>query len=152
MPKGTRLHRGAGGLYVAAMLLLCVTSFWIYELFDSFGPFHACSIVSLVSIIGGMCAPALRHWIGEAWLEMHYQFMLWSYVGLVMATGSHFFEPLVLLLHDSTPLSTTGSVLATAFLCWGAPAAIGGTLIHRRKDEIFERVGARIDSLKQRTA
>lgn len=144
MRKGTLPHRVAGWLYVAAMLLLCITSFWIYELFDSFGPFHACAIVSLMSVIGGMCAPLFRPWIGKAWLEMHYKFMLWSYVGLVMATGSHFFEPLVPLLHKSTPLSTTGSVLATALLCWVAPAAIGGTLIYRRKDGIFKHVRARI--------
>jgi hypothetical protein len=131
------------------MLLLCVTSFWIYELFDSFGPFHACAIVSLVSVIGGMCAPLLRHWIGEAWLEMHYKFMLWSYVGLVMATGSHFFEPLVPLLYNSTPLSMKGSVLTTALLCWAAPAAIGGTLIYRRKDGIFEQVRERMDPSKR---
>jgi uncharacterized membrane protein len=149
MRKGTLPHRVAGWLYVVAMLLLCVTSFWIYELFESFGPFHACAIVSLVSIVGGMCAPLFRHWIGQAWLEVHYKFMLWSYVGLVMATGSHFFEPLVPFLKSTTPLGITGSVVATAVLCWGAPAAIGGVLIYRRKDVIFERVRAQRDPFRE---
>lgn len=139
MRKGTRRHRYAGWIYVAIMTLLCVTSFFIYELFGGFGPFHVAAIISFVSIIGGILAPLLRTQIGDDWMEAHYRFMLWSYVGLVMATGSHFFEPLGSLLYNYTPFAQVGSLAATILVCWGAPAAIGAYFIYSRKERIKAR-------------
>ncbi|WP_158666626.1 hypothetical protein [Salinibacter altiplanensis] len=76
MRKGTRRHRYVGWIYVATMIFLCVTSFFIYELFGGFGPFHVAALISLVSVIGGILAPLLRTQIGEEWMEAHYRFML----------------------------------------------------------------------------
>ncbi len=149
MEKGTRRHRRAGWVYVGSMALLCATSFFIFELFGGFGVFHAMALVSSVSILGGIAAPLLRGWIGEDWLEAHYMFMLWSYVGLVMATGSHFFEVVGPLFYRHTPLGATGSYLATALVCWGLPCAVGGTLIYSRKREAKAHARA---TLEQRRA
>ena len=145
MRKGTRRHRHVGWIYVAIMTLLCVTSFFIYELFGGFGPFHVAAIISFISVVGGILAPLLRTQIGEQWMEAHYRFMLWSYVGLVMATGSHFFEPLGSFFYTHTPLAKLSSLAATVFACWGVPAAIGAYFIYSRK----ERVKARARSLLQ---
>jgi uncharacterized membrane protein len=134
-----------GWIYVAIMTLLCVTSFFIYELFGGFGPFHVAAIISFISIVGGILAPLLRTQIGEEWMEAHYRFMLWSYVGLVMATGSHFFEPLGSFFYTHTPLAQLSSLAATVFACWGVPAAIGAYFIYGRK----ERVKARARSVLQ---
>lgn len=142
MQKGTRRHRQIGWVYVAGMALLCTTSFFIYELFGGFGAFHVAALLSSVSILGGMAAPLFRRQIGEGWLEMHYQFMLWSYVGLVMATGSHFFEVLGPLFRQHTPLGTRGSLLATALVCWGLPWISGGWLIKTRGKAAKERLQA----------
>lgn len=141
--KGTSFHRIAGWIYVVSMALLCATSFLIYELFKSFGPFHAAAVISSVSIVGGMVAPLFRSRIGEAWLEMHYKFMLWSYVGLVMATGSHFFEVLGPFFSAYTPLGDIGSLIATTTVCWILPAAVGGYFIYGRKSAILSRVRLR---------
>lgn len=149
MQKGTRRHRQAGWVYVVSMALLCSTSFFIYELFGRFGAFHAAALVSSVSVLGGILAPLSRRWIGENWMEAHYKFMLWSYVGLVMATGSHFFEPIGPLFLKHTPLGRGGSLLATAIVCWGLPAAVGSYFIYGRKKEIKARARKR---LKQRRA
>jgi len=138
--KGTRFHRAAGWIYVGSMALLCATSFLIYELFESFGPFHAAAVVSSISIVGGIVAPLFRSRIGEAWLEVHYKFMLWSYVGLVMATGSHFFEVLGPWFSTYTPLNGLGSLLATTTVCWILPAAVGAYFIYGRKHAILSRV------------
>lgn len=146
MRKGTKHHRYVGWIYVAIMTLLCVTSFFIYELFGSFGPFHVAAIISFISIIGGILAPLLRTQIGEEWMEVHYRFMLWSYVGLVMATGSHFFEPLGSFFYAHTPLARLSSLAATGLVCWGVPAAIGAYFIYSRK----ERVKARARSVLER--
>jgi uncharacterized membrane protein len=149
LAKGTAVHRLLGWIYAASMILLCVTSFFIYELFGQFGPFHVAAIVSFVSVLAGLAAPLLRGRIGPVWLEVHYKFMLWSYVGLVMATGSHFFEAVARLIHTHTPLGHTGTFVATAALCWGLPAAVGGTLIYGRKRAILSRVRARSGSPRE---
>ena len=143
--KGTGFHRVAGWVYVVSMALLCATSFLIYELFESFGPFHAAAVVSSISIVGGIAAPLLRSRIGEAWLEVHYKFMLWSYVGLVMATGSHFFEVLGPFFSTYTPLGGIGSLIATATVCWILPASVGGFFIYGRKSSILSRVRSRLE-------
>jgi len=142
MRKGTRPHRYVGWVYVATMTLLCVTSFFIYELFGGFGPFHVAAIISFVSVIGGILAPLFRSQLGEEWMEAHYRFMLWSYVGLVMATGSHFFAPLGSLFYNHTPLAQLGSLAATSIACWGAPAAIGAYFIYSRKERAKARARA----------
>lgn len=149
MRKGTATHRRMGWTYVAAMALLCGTSFFIYELFGGFGAFHIAALVSSVSVLGGMLAPLLRRHIGAQWLEAHYKFMLWSYVGLVMATGSHFFELLAPLFHRHTALGFTGSLIATALVCWGLPAAVGGYLIYANATASKARARA---TLEQRSA
>jgi len=148
--KGTLFHRVTGWIYVGSMALLCGTSFLIYELFKSFGPFHAAAIVSSLSIIGGIAAPLLRSRLGDAWLEAHYKFMLWSYVGLVMATGSHFFEVLGPWFSRATPLNAIGSLIATVIVCWILPLAVGGALIYGRKSAILARVQSRLEERRSR--
>lgn len=150
MRKGTSRHRYAGWVYVTTMTLLCVTSFFIYELFGGMGPFHVAATVSFLSVVGGTLAPLFRRQIGDDWMEVHYQFMLWSYVGLVMATGSHFFEPLGPLFHEYTPLARTGSFVATALTCWGVPAAVGAYFIYGQKAQAKARARSVLDQLDRR--
>lgn len=91
--KGTRLHRQAGWLYVAAMLSLNVSALMIYDLFGRFGPFHFAAIASLVSTILGLASAraARRHRLARARetanldVARHYAWMSWSYVGLAAA-------------------------------------------------------------------
>jgi uncharacterized membrane protein len=143
MPKGTRRHRQAGWVYVISMALLCATSFFIFELFGGFGVFHVMALVSSVSVLGGMVAPLLlRGRVRGGWLDMHFQFMLWSYVGLVMATGSHFMTPLESLLARHTPWGAAGRFWAVAGACWGLPLIVGGVLIQTRGKAAGRRVRA----------
>ena len=95
-PKGTRLHRQIGWVYVVSMLALNVTALMIYRLFGGFGPFHVAAIVSLAGLLPGVLAArraksarlarnqlARGHRVGQ-----HYYFMTWSYVGLWAAAVS----------------------------------------------------------------
>ena len=87
VPKGTLLHRRAGYLYVASMYLLCVVSLGIRDttpFFRSFGAFHIMALVSTATITVGLL-PVLRRPRPANWYDLHFRFMLWSYVGLVMA-------------------------------------------------------------------
>ncbi|HEU4883175.1 MAG TPA: DUF2306 domain-containing protein [Longimicrobium sp.] len=84
--KGTRRHRRLGWIYVCSMVALNVTALMIYRLFGGFGPFHVGSIFSLVTVVAG-AVPAIRRKPAN-WVERHYAWMTWSYVGLCAAAVS----------------------------------------------------------------
>lgn len=50
LKKGTRLHKGAGRVWVVAMLITALTSFWITEWRDGFSFIHIFSVVTLVNV------------------------------------------------------------------------------------------------------
>ncbi len=82
--KGTRNHRRLGWLYVYSMLSLNVTALFLYRLNGTFGPFHWAAIVSLLGVGAGV-AVAIRRRPAGKWIELHYHWMTWSYVGLSAA-------------------------------------------------------------------
>src|SRR5260221_7010873 len=84
-PKGAPLHRTMGAGYVAAMVILNVSSLAIYRLTGHFEPFHALALFSLATVVRGI-VPALRRRPG--WLMAHYWSMAWSYLALLAAACS----------------------------------------------------------------
>jgi uncharacterized membrane protein len=130
--KGTRRHRLVGWVYVGSMAGLLLTSFGIFELFGGFGPFHIMSLLA-----GGALALAiyfpLRRERYEHWIVHHYVWITYSYVGLVMATGSHLF--------DYGPAGW--SFWSQAALYWGVPYVVGSALIFGRRDAILTRLRRR---------
>lgn len=126
--KGTKCHRIAGWIYVGSMAGLIISSFAIFELFGNFGPFHIMSLVSGITIALAIYFP-LRREHYENWLEHHYMWITWSYVGLVMATGSHLFE------HGPPgwPFWMRG------LLYWGLPCMVGAILISKSKAKMLTR-------------
>lgn len=127
LPKGTRLHRRIGLVYGLSMAVLCIGSFWIQNLFDGLGMFHVMALVSLVTVGAGIFA-VLRRPRAQGWYLSHMYFMLWSYVGLVMALGSHFFRPLALTIHGWSG-SAWMAYVGTGLLVWGLPALLGNLMI-----------------------
>ncbi len=82
--KGTRLHKQLGYAYFFNMLSLNISALFIYELTGNFGPFHISALASLLTLIAGF-VPAYLRLPRKGWLDLHYEFMNWSYVGLVAA-------------------------------------------------------------------
>ena len=95
-PKGTRRHRQVGWVYAVSMLVLNVTALMIYRLFGGFGPFHVAAIVSLGTLIPAVMSArrAKSSRLGrdlvarDRWVQWHYYFVTWSYVGLCAAAVS----------------------------------------------------------------
>ena len=85
--KGSRFHRRTGWVYVASMVAMNGTGLVIFRLFGGFGPFHVAALLSLATVIAGL-VPVIRHRPVHGWLERHYTFMAYSYVGLVAAAAS----------------------------------------------------------------
>jgi hypothetical protein len=66
------------------MAALNTTALLIYRLTGHFGPFHLAAIASLATVAAGTWA-AVRRQPPDRWLERHYYWMTYSYVGLVAA-------------------------------------------------------------------
>lgn len=68
------------------MILMNITALFTQSIY-SFGPFHWMAIGSLIFVTIGVMAPVLFR-AHRSWLRFHYDFMLWSYVGLIAAMFS----------------------------------------------------------------
>lgn len=122
--KGNRAHRRLGWVYVASMLLLNGTALMIYRLFGGFGPFHVAAVFSLATVIAGIIPPIRRK--PANWVEHHYAWMTWSYVGLLAAAVSE--------VATRTPgFRFWWAVVVATFLV----IAVGGRMIRGRKDAVL---------------
>ncbi len=88
--KGTLRHKRIGYVYVLSMILLLLTSFMIYRLFDGWGVFHYASIASFITIGLGM-VPIWTKRPTIKWKNMHLSFMYWSVIGLYSAFAAEVF-------------------------------------------------------------
>lgn len=133
--KGTKLHKTAGYAYFFNMLGVNISALFIYRLTGNFGPFHGAALASGLTLVAGFI-PAFFRYPHKGWLELHYEFMNWSYVGLVAAAVSE-----VLTRMPSSPF--WGAVLAGSL----AVFVIGGFLIVRGRGRYrFEEQTQRFDN------
>lgn len=84
LPKGTRVHRLMGYLYILSMSVLLITAFSIYELFKGWGVFHWSAVFSAVVIVLGF-VPIILHRPKKNYVVLHFSFMYWSIIGLYSA-------------------------------------------------------------------
>lgn len=130
--KGDRLHRVVGRVYAGALIVLCVLAFGLRDstpFWQGYGPFHIAALVSLGTVSAGVAVAWRRR---ENWLGAHYMWMAWSYIGLVMATGGHVVNPLVLALRD-VGVPAGASVAVALTLAWVLPPLVGRRWIARRR-------------------
>ena len=141
--KGTGIHRILGYVYVASMYVLCFASFTIQDttpFFRGFGMFHVMALASIATVTAGLI-PALYRKRFSNWYQWHYSFMLWSYVGLVMAFNSHFFREVFLFFGNQAGLGKVIGLIVSILVLWGLPPAIGKILITRRMPVYRQRFG-----------
>jgi uncharacterized membrane protein len=127
--KGTASHRRIGWVYVASMLALNITALAIYRLTKTFGPFHVAALFSLATVVAAII-PAWRRKPRNGWLDLHYYFMSWSYLGLLAATVAEVASrvPAIQAFGGGpTPAFWTSVAVASA-----AVFLIGGPMIKRR--------------------
>lgn len=131
--KGTQLHRVLGYLYVVAMLGLNGTALLIYRVFGTFGPFHVLAIISLATLVAGWL-PAYFKRPPDKWLRRHYEYICWSYIGLLAATAAEIAVRL--------PFARgSGVAFATAtFVASFIVVFIGAFLLYRYRDQVLAGV------------
>jgi uncharacterized membrane protein len=84
-PKGTLPHRTVGWIWVALMLLIAISSFWIHghgaRIAGPFGPIHLLSILVLVMLPVGLLF-ARRHNV-----RGHARTMVGLFIGALIVAG-----------------------------------------------------------------
>ena len=138
-PKGTTFHVLMGRGYVFSMLALCATSFGIYDMFGGFGIFHVAAIFSLISIGAGIGAALFRRKL-KGWIYWHYQFMAWSYIGLLGATSNEAYAnigPLTEFANNNP--GTTWLTLVVIFL-------VGAVYVNAAMHRTVRKTGFRMQS------
>ena len=149
-PKGTAGHRQVGWVYAASMLALNATALLIYRLTGTFGPFHGAALASLATLVAGV-VPARRRRPAGAWLERHYFFMAYSYLGLLAAAVAETATrvPAVRSFAGGPTLAFWSAVAITS----SAVFAVGGWAIRRRVEPTlrpFRASGAHLRGPKPR--
>lgn len=131
--KGTKRHRILGYSFFGAMVLMNLTALFTSSIY-SFGPFHWMAIGSLVFVTGGISAPLFFR-SSRNWLRVHYDFMLWSYVGLIAAMFSEI----------AVRVPAVGTVIGGGMLFWVLVISasvltfiIGGYMINRQRSSYFD--------------
>lgn len=133
--KGTRQHRRIGWVYVVAMISLNVSALLIYRLTGTFGPFHVAAFISLATLIAGVSAAWRRKRGDRDWVRRHYEFMSWSYVGLVAAAVAE------VATRVSAIQVIAGGPTAAFWTAVGVASigvfVFGGTIIRRREKSVL---------------
>ncbi len=132
--KGDRRHVLIGRMYAIAMLLVNVTGLFIYDLFGGWGLFHWFAVFGLVTLAAGFVPVYLKRPAGS-WIELHYHFICWSYVGLVAAAFSEFFTRLPDFWPSLAGVLPRSWFWVALFACIAASMAVGFYVI------TFRRVG-----------
>jgi len=83
-PKGTKLHKQIGYLYVFSMVLVCGSALGVYNITGDFGIFHTLAIAGLLTLIMGLL-PLLINKKSNKNKVLHVWFMYYSVLGLYAA-------------------------------------------------------------------
>jgi uncharacterized membrane protein len=133
--KGTRAHVRAGWAYVASMACLNGSALALYHLTGRFNTFHSLAVFSLATVAAGVIQVLGRHrW--PKWLWRHYQYMAWSYVGLIAATCNEAFVRV-----PAFQRLTATSTAPLPLLGMAAVVALSGAVIFAMQRRILARHG-----------
>lgn len=83
-PKGTKLHKQVGYLYVLSMVLVCGSALGVYNITGDFGVFHTLAIAGLLTLVIGISPLFLKN-INRKHKVFHLWFMYYSVLGLYAA-------------------------------------------------------------------
>lgn len=91
--KGTHTHRLWGWAYTAALAVMALASFAVFELRDGPSIFHVVSVLTLVVLAVGVVVARRRR---PSWRRRHAVFLPVSYLMLVVTGTAQFFDRLPL--------------------------------------------------------
>lgn len=133
--RGTPNHRRLGYGYIASMAVMNAGALSLYARTGEFGPFHYAALISLATLAAG-AIPAILRRPHAGWLAVHWEFMSWSFVGLVAAAIAEAAFRLPGVTY--WPSIMAGTVLV--FL-------VGSVWIYKSRGAMRQFIGARSDAI-----
>jgi uncharacterized membrane protein len=123
--KGDRLHRIGGRLWVALMLVVALSSFFIHtiRLWGIWSPIHLLSLFTILSLAGGVWMIRRRN------VQAHRRIMQGTFGGALVVAGIFTFAP-GRIMHE---VLFTGPALGAAWPLLLAPLAWLAWLTWRRR-------------------
>jgi uncharacterized membrane protein len=119
--KGDRLHRVGGRIWVALMLAVCISSFFIHtiRMLGPWSPIHLLSVSTLVGLARGVWLARSREIVG------HRRIMQQTYVGALLIAGFFTFLPgrIMYEVFFGGPQPMAGVAVAAAVVAGGAALA-----------------------------
>lgn len=125
-PKGTKLHKQVGYLYVLSMVLVCGSALGVYNITGYFGVFHTLAIAGLLTLIIGL-SPLLIKRIHRKYRVLHLWFMYYSVLGLYAA----FVSELSLRIPEKPSYGIVGIATVIVFIV--------GSIFIFRKENIWRK-------------
>ncbi len=129
--RGTPFHRKLGYAYITSMPTFNLSALLLYARTGNFGPFHIAAVISLATLLAGSI-PAITRKPKKAWLALHWEFMSWSFVGLLAGAVAEMAFRIPGLAY--WPAIVTASLLTIV---------IGGIVIYRSKGAMRGFIRAR---------
>lgn len=110
-PKGTKVHKQVGYIYVLSMALVCGSALGVYNITGKFGAFHTLAIAGLVTLIIGLLPLFLKK-NNRKHKVLHMWFMYYSVLGLYAA----FVSELSLRIPEKPSYGVVGIATAIVFI------------------------------------
>jgi uncharacterized membrane protein len=138
--KGTGLHKKLGYFYVGCMIVLNVSAIPITNMTGSFGLFHVFVVVSLPTIIAAIYFPVFAR-ENPNWKLRHFEFMFWSYAGLIAAFIAEVMVrlPAIFAFSELEVKAVSGSYISffIAFAILGVVMGVSEFLFRRYRRKMF---------------
>lgn len=129
--KGTMQHKIYGYIYVISMILMNATAIPLTTLFGGFGPFHLFILVSLPTVLAAIYFPVFgRH--KSNWIAQHFEFMSWSYIGLIAA----FLAEVVMRIPIILAFESNNAITASVFALSGITMWAGSLLVKKHRSTL----------------
>ncbi|MBI2808684.1 MAG: DUF2306 domain-containing protein [Planctomycetes bacterium] len=135
-PKGGTLHRVLGYVYVVSMFAMIITAFLIYQLTGSINLLHGFAVVSTIQLGRGLYHAISRRPKG-AWLDAHYRWISYSYMGLCAALVAESATRVVMpYLHDYHGIRSFGWFWVIVGIVSFAVVYVGLFLMQRNRERL----------------
>lgn len=111
--KGTNRHKTVGYVYFISMLIVNISAIPITNMTGSIGIFHVFILMSLPTLLLAMYYPIFAR-KRDNWVQSHFTYMYWSYIGLFAAFVAEVMIRLPILSAVSEKVSQASSMNDTS--------------------------------------
>ncbi|MGY0216252.1 DUF2306 domain-containing protein [Endozoicomonadaceae bacterium StTr2] len=131
--KGTGQHKKVGYIYIASMLTLNLSALFLQNMTGGFSWFHLFILMSLPYLLIGMYYPIFARQKNERWHIYHFEYLSFSYVGLLAA----FVAEVIIRVPLAAGVSSLNQFIVGIFVVAGMVGFVGDRVIKYYRTKLF---------------